>query len=435
MHFICSALVRRLLAHDRMETDDEKRVADIFDEPLHTNLDNVSTVPCMGRDALHQLEGPADDEDANVAQSARSWVCGRSISTYPFRAGNQVRDGDPICDRYKAVFYENLVIAAVADGCNWGNLPRQAGINASDAFVRYMTNHHSEIRNVRYAGSLILRAFAMAQAAVIGDDIDMPTGTTTLLGGIVLELDEEDESCGSLSSSPASPAFGSMSSSSSPAPALSAIAAAAAGGGGGGGGNRPPKWGFVYGSVGDCKAFHYSAAEKHWQDITESNRALSRDPTDCGGRLGRMTATNGPDLRNFELGFFPCDAGDLIVIVSDGVHDNLDPQSLGKPPQVVGLNCNSWDEVELDEAERLKNRFRVNLLTSMLQDRSDGRRLEPAAVVHKLLEYCIGVNAAAVSWMAENPTKPLPKDYVRYPGKMDHTTCLCFEVGRRSPSS
>ena len=36
-----------------------------------------------------------------------------------------------------------------------------------------------------------------------------------------------------------------------------------------------------------------------------------------------------PDLRNFELFSVGLNAGDLIIVVSDGVHDNFDPQMLG----------------------------------------------------------------------------------------------------------
>ena len=30
--------------------------------------------------------------------------------------------------------------------------------------------------------------------------------------------------------------------------------------------------------------------------------------------------------------------------------------------------------------------------------------------------------------MEENDNKRLPLDYQKYPGKMDHTTCLCFRA-------
>ena len=69
-----------------------------------------------------------------------------------------------------------------------------------------------------------------------------------------------------------------------------------------------------------------------------------------GGRLGRANAQGTADLRNFELvtdsctlqtarsysnsvvhqSSYPVDEGDLICLVSDGVHDNLDPEHFGR---------------------------------------------------------------------------------------------------------
>jgi len=45
--------------------------------------------------------------------------------------------------------------------------------------------------------------------------------------------------------------------------------------------------------------------------------------------LGFVTSDGMVDLRNLELGFCTLNAGDFIVLCSDGVHDNLDPAFLG----------------------------------------------------------------------------------------------------------
>ena len=48
------------------------------------------------------------------------------------------------------------------------------------------------------------------------------------------------------------------------------------------------------------------------------------DAKDPGGRIGPYIDPNGdPDLRNLILYTYPCDEGDIFIIVSDGVHDNL----------------------------------------------------------------------------------------------------------------
>ena len=49
-----------------------------------------------------------------------------------------------------------------------------------------------------------------------------------------------------------------------------------------------------------------------------------RDP---GGRLGPYIGPKGgPDLRNLGLFMTLCEQDSLVFILSDGVHDNLDPE-------------------------------------------------------------------------------------------------------------
>lgn len=45
-------------------------------------------------------------------------------------------------------------------------------------------------------------------------------------------------------------------------------------------------WAYIWGCVGDCKGFHYSASSNSFQDITSANRMNSVSAKDCGGRLG-----------------------------------------------------------------------------------------------------------------------------------------------------
>ena len=45
-------------------------------------------------------------------------------------------------------------------------------------------------------------------------------------------------------------------------------------------------WVYVWGSVGDCKGFHYSPKRKTFLDITAANRFGTESARDCGGRLG-----------------------------------------------------------------------------------------------------------------------------------------------------
>jgi hypothetical protein len=53
-------------------------------------------------------------------------------------------------------------------------------------------------------------------------------------------------------------------------------------------------------------------------------------------------------LRNLLSYCTVCDDKDLILVVSDGIHDNLDPQYFGKLPSDFNIESknNSWNTVE-----------------------------------------------------------------------------------------
>lgn len=58
---------------------------------------------------------------------------GITISLYPYYADRASREGDPICDSFRIHVYENAMIWCLADGCNWGERPKQASIKCVNA--------------------------------------------------------------------------------------------------------------------------------------------------------------------------------------------------------------------------------------------------------------------------------------------------------------
>ena len=412
-HLLC-VIRRRLGNRYWYENQEERRVVDIILEPLYNNFGRFAIVPCLNSKVIHSVYGPSYselEEVVNSRTSSKTYVSALSISTYPIRtrknqeAQELVRDGHPICDQYKSIFYHNRIIAAIADGCNWGEAPRGAAISAINAFCSYLQNHHTEGNHLQFVGNLVQRAFSMANSAIMLDkDTNSNIGTTTLLGGIILQLESDKEKKGS------------------------------------------SNWGFVYGSIGDCKVFHWSVSTGKFSDITQFNRNQSQSATDPGGRLGPHINGNDPDLRNFELGFYPCDEGDYFLLVSDGVHDNLDPALLGCEPKDVGIDAVKWDSItDYQYLEEVKTKIRLqileriifkefdksNTLNSLLERREFVYRKlpSPEVTVDSIIEYCRFYCQAAITWMQDNPSKRLPKDYKLYPGKMDHTTVMCFVVG------
>jgi len=310
-------------------------------------------------------------------------VYGAAISTYPLLPNGQ-RDGDPICDRFYFQLHTNRSILAVADGCNWGPRPLQAAARATESFVTKLNQKQAGIYNLADAAYHILSGFATAHLAIIEDKTDMwDAGSTTLIGGMVLELQDLG-------------------------------------------------WGFICGSVGDCKAFHWSHETKIVKDITIGNRQNLLDARDPGGRLGPYVAEGEPDLRNLAVFYCPCSTDDIIFMVSDGVHDNIDPQQLGLNPKDIQIEAESWADAEklfADATMNAKTEYRNKLLTQQFEDLEKKGTITPQNVTKMILEYCSNITSNSRKYMELYPTRKQPSDCSEYPGKMDHTTCLALKVG------
>jgi len=250
-----------------------------------------------------------------------------------------------------------------------------------------VNQNHEQIVDVKKAGAVLLNAFEYAHNSIMeGKEAFWEAGTTTLLGGVLLEINKGTD-------------------------------------------KWTPQWEFVCASVGDCKAFCYANGEI--SDITQGNRQNASDPRDCGGRLGPHLDEGKPDLRNLNLFCASCEEGDIIFVVTDGVHDNLDPQHLGKLPKDMpkefNLHGDRWDDVDQAKATFAKNSSVTTLLQDLLNDATT-----PKQVTDRLIEHCVSVTQKSRDYMESNNGKRIPDDYVEFPGKMDHTTCLCFRVGRAS---
>ncbi|EGG23063.1 hypothetical protein DFA_05193 [Cavenderia fasciculata] len=61
---------------------------------------------------------------------------------------------------------------------------------------------------------------------------------------------------------------------------------------------------------------------------------------------------------------------------------------------------------------------------------SAGGKPNPSDITQKLIEHCSQVTHRARDFMEKFPNKKQPNDYREYPGKMDHTTCVTFQIGR-----
>jgi len=145
-----------------------------------------------------------------------------------------------------------------------------------------------------------------------------------------------------------------------------------------------------------------------------------------------------------------CNEGDILISMSDGVHDNLDPQSIGVPPSDFGLKEETWDDVDIQVCTNIKTQYMNDLITKIITTERDEsssggglgitgsasakRAITPALITKRLVRHCLEMTKNSREWMEQNPQGILESNYQKFPGKLDHTTCVACVVGPYDPS-
>lgn len=324
------------------------------------------------------IRGP-DDTTKGSKGVIPGVAAGHSVTTYPSVYPGCI----PICDCFALQYYEdNSFISAIADGCNWGNRPKEAAVKAITAFLRYMDERKVFIHDTKELGHYLLRGFAEAHKEIIqGKDDVWEAGTTTLCGGMLVFLNE---------------------------------------------GFRPddPRMLYVCASIGDCKAFHWSVKQKRIMDVTINNRR-GLDPKDPGGRLGPYVGNGEPDIRNLKLFFIEPEIDDYIILTTDGVHDNFDCQFLPVTPSQVdqSLKETHWNDIPESDLMVVTENYKLKLISEIIKSSNS-----PEQICDKIIQHTLANTKAAREFMEANPMANQPVDSLQFPGKLDHATVLVLQV-------
>lgn len=409
--------------------------------------------------ALNQLHGPnggadvENQEDKEALQSYSELAAGLSVSTYPFLedspTGPKIQAGSPNCDFFTASIFGGGIVACVTDGCGWGSRSQTASRTANQTFVDVVETHLPMVSDFQQGALLLMRAVQAAHEKIVeGAKRAWEVGTTTLCGGVLFQVADDQvqefgaqyaflsvnlgdckayyctqrtaggevkrpNPSGSLTSIsvPRSLNGSSASVGSNPAaPPLGSIIAAS--------------------SPSMLESGHSSLSRElfpqrlRWNvsDITTGNRISDAKTT--GGHLGPKSGPNetqlSPDLGNFTIHVTPCSKGDMLVLVSDGVHDNLDPETLNLDPLQAGLDYTTWADVPLDEKIRAKDIYRADIIAQHV----DNTR-SPSEIAVNMLKWVRKVTENKRLFMETNPGKEEPAEL---PGKMDHTTVVVVSV-------
>eukprot|EP01124_Arcella_intermedia_P032476 TRINITY_DN7584_c0_g1_i1.p1 TRINITY_DN7584_c0_g1~~TRINITY_DN7584_c0_g1_i1.p1 ORF type:complete len:1143 (-),score=332.48 TRINITY_DN7584_c0_g1_i1:53-3106(-) len=353
-----------------------------------TNLPDIACDPFSPSRVCDEVELVAP-KDQSFYFEKKPFLFGKTVVTYPKGSGGY----KILCDVIRSKIFGNRGFMVIADGCGWGSRAQRAADIASKAALDYLSRQQVQesITSLDLCRAEIFNAFEQAHKKIIelqgellpNGKMDLSgCGTTTLACSIIFKVQSTFPT---------------------------------------------DEWAFVCGSVGDCKAFHLNGLNGKVTDITFGNRRNVRDAKDCGGRLGPWIRKEEPDYRNRATYFWPCIQGDFVILVSDGVHDNLDPETRGLTPKECTkgeFDYESWDDLPNSVIEMVKSTYACSLMEKILLDSKT-----PKSIVSALIHHAESETRKSREYMEANPNEKEPNDYKSFPGKMDHTSCICFSIG------
>lgn len=347
-----------------------------------------------------RLKAGEDRNKPHIYPNGNGTVRMAVISGYPANTKDNTRSGDPVADHMTSQTFSGannteVMVFSAADGSGWGPRALGAAVHANSGFTKGVVEQlQSEgVQDRQALSKVAVNAVGKAQQEIVKAGEDNAKFTTHT--GIIAC---KNKTTGKVNG--------------------------------------------VITSVGDMKVFILKKDGKV-VEVTKGNRGNATDPTDPGGQLGPLFKDGNPDLRNLSIYHFEAEAGDVLLPMSDGVHDNLDPSNMPDPkdptkkltPQdaktlmqnskVVGFDTRGLDELvipldwktESPELEAFKTKFLAFNLARIAQQAQSSDPPKPLA--DALTESAFNAGAAKRTYMEENPSQREPL----MPGKQDHISC------------
>lgn len=348
-------------------------------------------------------------------------IWGEAISTYPKLCHNLASGPEHIiADGWLELSLKNRIYFGIADGIGHGFESQKAAMCGLLGFLANLIDFqgikghgemekHHPVYNVPQAMKRIIESYKAAQDVVVANTREM----TALAGGVIVQIDPAEDAI-------------------SPDSVISSKHA-----------KYSWKWALVAASLGDCKIYRFCRDTEQIIEIT-SDDSSKISVRDAGGHLGLECVWD-----NLTGYFCPLDEGDFIICMTDGVHDNLDPETLRISPLKLGLNSESWKDVSPEEALAVRRKFRETRISQILglqmMSAYEPKTYSPFEITSRILDYVQRSTEMLRSaeekgailqrdWDKMNPDERivLKNEIIRLqresPGKYDHSTCMTILV-------
>jgi hypothetical protein len=383
-----------------LERDGRSLTALLEELPLSTTIQ----VPVIGDRIQPRVFGPPPFPMPSDFVITEQNVSVHIASTYPIFGDQGRQYGSPTADSVGLDRYKDCLLFAIADGkridhththntlffvpavytqfslsftgCGWGEGSAHAAQLAVKEFLSSLAASRIDFTTVEKLSTYMIEAVNNAHSAVL-DRFRVGIGTTTLLGGVLVKAADGRTLC-------------------------------------------------CYVSIGDCKLFFLNPATSKVSELPNGKRSPT-NLNDPGGRIGITDESNVrnslPDVRNLYVGCQVLDPSGVLLMMSDGVHDNFNPSALGKSPaQVFGERAQaykSWTDVPEQEAIREASNYRERAIENL--------------IVSKQLQSLQQITGAIIAYCADTtkPAREVMEQGKRAPeghGKMDHASIMCFKI-------
>ncbi|GAT95147.1 hypothetical protein CL6EHI_062550 [Entamoeba histolytica] len=345
-----------------------KKTFKLFYDSLVNDLNQIQSYSFIKPDItpVHAFVSGEYDPIYPVITSSNHYAF-TSMSTYPIINGKKI--GNPICDYYQLLLYNNTIIQCLCDGCGIGIAPKLAATAAGQAAVQSIAKEIRECSNIKEIAENMIRAISDAHDNIFvvaeNERKSYLIGATTIQLQVIVQLDSRDR-----------------------------------------------KFGIITLNIGDCRSYLYSNSTLRTIYNYSSRESLS-DVSNSQGRIG-----NGkegmPDLGNASLTYNECYDGDLIFMCSDGINDNFDPEIIG---------VSSVGERKDDKIKSIENSIGQYIIHSNTLSET----------IESIGEYVVGVTTRAREVQSTPQTPTTPKgNRTKAPGKLDHSTMALVRIELRN---
>lgn len=332
--------------------------------------------------------GIAKNGHPNRSKVATQYLAGQSLSTFEKSSNESL-----VVDCFVVDLLPNGSIIGISDGVKAGVPSRNASVAGLTAATEFLRTRLGGLKDkkpkVQDLISLLFNSVKAGHQAIL----NLGAGTADVCLGLVVRLYQENE--------------------------------------------LSPSWAFLGANLGVNKCYCWSNRTKKVTEITCLLSKGSIGIGDKGPMEVLMASTYNSDTALVSY-FYPCEDGDIIFMLSDGLHSNFDPEVLRSSPSCLGFTTSNWSALAVLSPEEMQHRkqlFLEDLITDLLGDAT-----MPRAMVDRLMDFVVEVTMEKREFMEKfsaidqrkltRQARVELRDVLKkMRGRLGHATCVAVKVG------